>query len=86
MAARLFGYNLSNESEFRFVMTAGERGDNCDNMPFAVSVHVSQSGLVNVLVYGRFEASLLVIEVTITAYNAVYSMRTCHHGRSIKNR
>ena len=38
---RLFGFDFSDASEFRFVLGARERGADCDNLPFTVAVHVS---------------------------------------------
>ncbi|KAK4014598.1 hypothetical protein OUZ56_027119 [Daphnia magna] len=45
VSARMFGYDFSNESEFRFVMAARDRGADCDNLPFAVNVHIDKGSL-----------------------------------------
>ncbi|XP_046454205.1 unextended protein-like isoform X2 [Daphnia pulex] len=45
VSARLFGFEFSNDSEFRFVMAARDRGADCDNLPFAVNVHIDKGSL-----------------------------------------
>nr|CAG4645253.1 EOG090X0IKC [Leptodora kindtii] len=47
VTVRLFGYNLTNDSEFRFVLGARERGADCDNLPFPVAVHVEKESLTS---------------------------------------
>ena len=41
VTVRLFGFDFSDSSEFRFVLGARERGADCDNLPFTVAVHVN---------------------------------------------
>ena len=41
VTVRLFGYEFSNASEFRFVLGARQRGADCDDMPFTVTFHVT---------------------------------------------
>lgn len=40
MTVRLFGDDLNEESQFRFVVEARERGADCDDLPFTVTVNV----------------------------------------------
>ena len=40
---RLFGFNFGDDSQFRFVQDAAERGADCDNFPFSVAVTVIAS-------------------------------------------
>lgn len=41
ISIRLFGYDLSDSSEFRFVFGALQRGEECDSLPFTVSAQVT---------------------------------------------
>jgi len=43
VTVRLFGYDFSEESEFRFALGARERGADCSNLPFTVTVRVLKS-------------------------------------------
>lgn len=44
---RLFGDDFSQDSQFRFVMTARQRGDDCDDLPFFVAVNVTKNSLTS---------------------------------------
>lgn len=37
---RLFGFNFGDDSQFRFVQDAADRGADCDNFPFSVTANV----------------------------------------------
>ena len=43
VTVRLFGYDFSEDSEFRFALGARERGADCGNLPFTVTVRVLKS-------------------------------------------
>ncbi|XP_032796850.2 unextended protein [Daphnia magna] len=47
VTVRLFGDDFSQDSQFRFVMTARQRGDDCDDLPFFVAVNVTKNSLTS---------------------------------------
>ncbi len=47
MTVRLFGDDLSDASQFRFVSIARQRGDDCEDLPFTANVNVTKNSLTN---------------------------------------
>ena len=73
---------MSNGSELRFVMTGRDRGADCDNLPFAVNVHVSRSGLAsNCCADSRTVCFIEVAPTLFILFGCAFG-----HGRSIKTR
>lgn len=48
MTVRLFGDDFSQDSQFRFVMTARQRGEDCNDLPFFVTANVSKNSLTSI--------------------------------------
>jgi hypothetical protein len=70
-------------------MAARDRGADCDNLPFAVNVHVSQSRLsilVKNVFLPRLETRLLLLRLTIAPTYCCFMILygRAFHGRSIK--
>ncbi|XP_057381490.1 unextended protein-like [Daphnia carinata] len=47
VTVRLFGDDFNQDSQFRFVVTARQRGDDCDDLPFFAAVNVTKNSLTS---------------------------------------
>jgi metal transporter CNNM len=47
VTVRLFGEDMSDASQFRFVSVARQRGDDCEDLPFTAIVNVTKNSLTN---------------------------------------
>lgn len=47
VTVRLFGDDMSDASQFRFVSVARQRGDDCEDLPFTANVNVTRNSLTN---------------------------------------